>query len=202
MRNLTLLTDLYELTMMYGYYRKGMHKTQVVFDLFFRKPQNGTTYAVMAGLEQAIDYINNICFDESNIEYLRSLNLFDEEFLSELRDLHFSGEIYAIPEGTVVFPYEPLLRVKAPIFEAQLIETALLNIINHQTLIATKASRVKYAAGEADVMEFGLRRARDRTRVPMVRAPPTLEDAAGRAMCSPARCLASRSRGPMPTAGL
>ena len=95
MRNLTLLTDLYELTMMYGYYRKGMHKTQVVFDLFFRKPQNGTTYAVMAGLEQAIDYINNICFDESNIEYLRSLNLFDEEFLAELRDLHFSGEIYA-----------------------------------------------------------------------------------------------------------
>ncbi len=159
MRNLTLLTDLYELTMMYGYYRKGMHKTQVVFDLFFRKPQNGTTYAVMAGLEQAIDYINNICFDESNIEYLRSLNLFDEDFLAELRDLHFSGEIYAIPEGTVVFPYEPLLRVKAPIFEAQLIETALLNIINHQTLIATKASRVKYAAGEADVMEFGLRRA-------------------------------------------
>jgi len=159
MRNLTLLTDLYELTMMYGYFRKGMHKNIVVFDVFFRQQKNGSSYAMAAGLEQAIDYVNGLRFDEDAIEYLRTLDLFDEAFLEELRNLRFTGEIYAVPEGTIVFPYEPLLRVKATIFEAQLLETALLNIINHQTLIATKASRVKYAAGDADVMEFGLRRA-------------------------------------------
>ncbi|MGI6192704.1 MAG: nicotinate phosphoribosyltransferase [Christensenellales bacterium] len=159
MRNLTLLTDLYELTMMYGYFKKGMHKNIVVFDMFFRPPRNGSTYALAAGLEQVIDYVNNLNFDQDSIDYLRSLNLFDEDFLQELVNFRFTGEIYAVPEGTVVFPYEPIVRVKAPIFEAQLLETAILNIINHQTLIATKASRVKYAAGDADVMEFGLRRA-------------------------------------------
>lgn len=159
MRNLTLLTDLYELTMMYGYYKKGMHKNIVVFDMFFRPPRNGSTYALAAGLEQVIDYVNNLNFDKESIDYLRSLNLFDEDFLQELCNFRFTGEIYAVPEGTVVFPYEPIVRVKASIFEAQLLETALLNIINHQTLIATKASRVKYAAGDAEVMEFGLRRA-------------------------------------------
>ncbi len=159
MRNLTLLTDLYELTMMYGYFKNGMHKNVTVFDMFFRQPRNGSTYALAAGLEQVIDYVNNLNFDEESIEYLRSLKLFDEAFLKELCNFRFTGEIYAVPEGTVVFPYEPIVRVKAPIFEAQLLETAILNIVNHQTLIATKASRVKYAAGEADVMEFGLRRA-------------------------------------------
>mgnify|MGYP000999483966 CR=1 FL=1 len=159
MRNLTLLTDLYELTMMYGYFKKGMHKNIVVFDMFFRPPKNGSTYALAAGLEQVIDYINHLNFDKDSIDYLRSLKLFDEDFLQELVNFRFTGEIYAVPEGTVVFPYEPIVRVKAPIFEAQLLETALLNIINHQTLIATKASKVKYAAGDAEVMEFGLRRA-------------------------------------------
>ncbi len=159
MRNLTLLTDLYELTMMYGYYRKGMHNTVTVFDVFFRQPRDGSSYAIAAGLEQAVEYVNNLNFDAESIAYLRSLHLFDEEFLEELKSFRFTGEIYAVPEGTVVFPYEPLVRVKARIFEAQLLETALLNFINHQTLIATKASRSKYAAGDADVMEFGLRRA-------------------------------------------
>jgi len=159
MRNLTLLTDLYELTMMYGYFKKGMHKNIVVFDMFFRPPKNGSTYALAAGLEQVIDYINHLNFDKDSIDYLRSLKLFDEDFLQELVNFRFTGEVSAVREGTVVFPYEPIVRVKAPIFEAQLLETALLNIINHQTLIATKASKVKYAAGDAEVMEFGLRRA-------------------------------------------
>ena len=159
MRNLTMMTDLYQLTMMYGHY---VNKTEgeAVFDLFFRKPSGNSTYAVMAGLEQAIDYINNLHFSEEDLTYLRSLNLFDEPFLDYLRNFRFNGDIYAIPEGTPVFPGEPLLRVKAPIAEAQLIETTLLTVINHQTLIATKASRVCYAAGEdGKVLEFGLRRA-------------------------------------------
>lgn len=159
MRNLTMLTDLYQLTMMYGYYRRGMSEKTAVFDLFFRKAPDGGAYAIAAGLEQAIEYINNLCFDEEDISYLRSLKLFDEGFFDILKDFSFTGEIYAVPEGTVVFPFEPLLRVKAPIMQAQLLETALLNLINHQTLIATKASRVVYAAEGNSVLEFGLRRA-------------------------------------------
>lgn len=159
MRNLTMMTDLYQLTMMYGYYRYGMAKNEGVFDLFFRQTSANSAYAIMAGTEAVINYINNLHFAPEDIDYLRSLNLFNEEFLSYLSKLHFTGEIYAMPEGTVVFPYEPLLRVKAPIMEAQLVETAILNLINHQTLIATKASRVVYAAQGDGVLEFGLRRA-------------------------------------------
>lgn len=157
-QNLTLLTDFYELTMMQGYYNNGNNDT-VVFDAFYRENPCGGGYAICAGLEQVIDYINNLRFSEEDINYFRSLNIFDEGFLSYLKDFHFTGDIYAIPEGTVVFPMEPLLKVVAPIMEAQLIETALLNIINHQSLIATKASRVVYAAQGRPVMEFGLRRA-------------------------------------------
>lgn len=157
-QNLTLLTDFYELTMMQGYFNNKMNDT-VVFDLFYREnPCNGG-YAICAGLEQVIDYVKNLRFTEDDIEYLRSLNTFDEEFLNYLKEFHFTGDIYAIPEGTVVFPMEPLIKVVAPIMEAQLIETALLNIVNHQSLIATKASRVVYAANGTPVMEFGLRRA-------------------------------------------
>lgn len=158
MRNLTMLTDLYQLTMMYGYYKQGMSKNQAVFDLFFRQREN-SAYAVMAGTESVIDYINNLHFEKEDIDYLRTLNLFDEEFLGVLANLRFTGEIYGMKEGTVVFPYEPLLRVKAPIMEAQLVETALLTLVNHQTLIATKASRVVEAAEGGAVSEFGLRRA-------------------------------------------
>ncbi len=158
MRNLTMMTDLYQLTMMYGYFK--YNKTEdAVFDVFFRRTGFSTSYAVVAGLEQLISYIKNITFNEKDIEYLRSLNLFDEEFLDYLKTMKFTGEIYAMKEGTVAFPAEPLIRVKAPLMEAQLIETAVLNIINHQTLIATKASRVVYSAGDDGVLEFGLRRA-------------------------------------------
>ncbi|HIS46660.1 MAG TPA: nicotinate phosphoribosyltransferase [Candidatus Scybalocola faecigallinarum] len=155
--NLTLLTDLYELTMMQGYFENHTNET-VVFDVFYRTNPSGGAYAITAGLEQVIDYINDLHFDTDDIEYLRSTGFFREEFLNYLSGFRFSGDIYAIPEGTVVFPKEPLLKVVAPIMEAQLIETAILNIINHQSLIATKASRVVYAAG-GGVMEFGLRRA-------------------------------------------
>ena len=159
MRNLTMMTDLYQLTMMYGYYKNNIHRKPAVFDMFFRKLSEYSAYAVAAGLEQVIGYIENLHFEEEDLQYLDSLNLFDREFLDQLRKLHFTGDISSVPEGTVVFPNEPILRVKAPLFEAQLIETALLNIINHQTLIATKASRVVYAAQGGSVMEFGLRRA-------------------------------------------
>lgn len=155
-----MMTDLYQLTMMYGYYKEGKMNQQVVFDLFFRKPDSMmSSYAIAAGLEQVVEYIENLHFDEDDISFLRNLNLFDEGFLDLLKDFHFTGDIYAIPEGTPVFPKEPILRVKAPIFQAQFIETAILNIINHQTLIATKASRVVHAAMGDSVMEFGLRRA-------------------------------------------
>lgn len=157
-RNLTLLTDLYELTMMQGYFQQQTNET-VVFDVFFRSNPCGSGYSVAAGLEQVIDYIKNLNFSYDDVVYLRSLKIFSEDFLHYLSGFHFSGDIYAIPEGTVVFPKEPLLKVVAPIMEAQLVETAILNIINHQSLIATKTSRVVYAAKGDGVMEFGLRRA-------------------------------------------
>jgi nicotinate phosphoribosyltransferase len=155
--NLTLLTDLYELTMMQGYFKSGSKET-VVFDVFYRTNPSGSGYAITCGLEQVIEYIKGLSFSYEDIEYLRSLNMFEKEFLDYLAGFHFSGSIYAIPEGSVVFPQEPLVKVIAPIMEAQLVETAILNIINHQSLIATKASRVTYASG-GGVMEFGLRRA-------------------------------------------
>ena len=158
-RNLTLLTDLYQLTMMQGYHENDINNHQVVFDLFYRTNPSKNGYAICAGLEQAIDYIENLSFNEEDIEYLKSLKLFNESFLDYLRNFKFTGDIDAIPEGTVVFPMEVLMRVKAPILEAQFVETALLNIINHQSLIATKAARVVRAAEGDPVLEFGLRRA-------------------------------------------
>ncbi len=157
-RNLTLLTDLYELTMMQGYFETQENDT-VVFDVFFRENPNKGGYSVMAGLEQVIEYVKNLNFSYEDVDYLRGLGIFSEDFLQYLSGFHFSGNIYAIPEGTVIFPKEPLLKVVAPIMEAQLVETAILNIINHQSLIATKASRVVYAAEGNGIMEFGLRRA-------------------------------------------
>ena len=159
MRNLTMMTDLYQLTMMYGYFKTGMRDNLATFDMFYRSKDATTHYAIMAGLEQLIEYLENLRFDEESLRYLRGLGIFDEDFLDELRNFEFHGDVYAVPEGTIVFPGEPLIRVTAPIFEAQLVETALLNIINHQTLIATKASRVVQAAEGGTVMEFGLRRA-------------------------------------------
>ncbi len=156
--NLTLLTDLYELTMMQGYFKNPVSQT-VIFDVFYRDNPFSGSYAIMAGLEQVIDYIKNLTFTDEDIRYLDSLHLFQADFLEYLRNFRFSGDIWAIPEGSVIFPREPMIKVIAPVMEAQLIETALLNIINHQSLIATKASRVVYAAGGDGVMEFGLRRA-------------------------------------------
>lgn len=157
-QNLTLLTDFYEITMMQGYYKNNTNDI-VVFDAFYRTNPSGGGYAVCAGLDQVIDYIKNLHFDAGDIEYLRSLGVFEEDFLRYLAGFRFSGSIYAVPEGSVVFPREPLVKVIAPIMEAQLVETAILTMINHQSLIATKASRVCYAARDAGVMEFGLRRA-------------------------------------------
>ena len=157
-RNLTLLTDLYELTMMQGYYEKGLNE-KVIFDVFFRQNPCNNGYSVCAGLDQVIDYIKNLHFTYEDVDYLRGLGIFKEDFLHYLSGFHFSGDIYAIPEGTVIFPKEPLLKVIAPIMEAQLVETAILNIINHQSLIATKTSRIVFAANGDGIMEFGLRRA-------------------------------------------
>lgn len=158
-RELALLTDLYQLTMMQGYFETGSHKRQVVFDLFYRKNPSGNGYAIAAGLQQAMEYLQNLHFTKEDIAYVESLHLFREDFIDYLRTFRFTGTVYAIAEGTVVFPQEPLMRVQAPIAEAQLIETALLNIINHQSLIATKAARVVWAAQGDPVLEFGLRRA-------------------------------------------
>ena len=146
------------MTMMQGYFKSANHDV-AVFDAFYRKNPCDGGYAICAGLDQVIDYIKNLHFSAEDIFYLRGLHIFDEDFLSYLENFRFSGDIYAIPEGTLIFPREPLIKVIAPIMEAQLVETAILNIINHQSLIATKAARVCYAAGSDGVMEFGLRRA-------------------------------------------
>lgn len=158
MNNLTLLTDFYELTMMQGYFKNDTNP-EVVFDMFYRINPNDGGYAICCGLEQVIDYVKDLRFTYEDIEYLRSLSVFSEEFLDYLAGFHFTGDIYAVPEGSIIFPMEPIVKVVAPIMEAQLIETAILCIINHQSLIATKAARVCYAAQGEPVMEFGLRRA-------------------------------------------
>lgn len=157
-RNLTLLTDLYQLTMMNGYFLEGKKDQRVIFDVFFRQNEL-ITYSVTAGLEQVIDYLKNLKFTQSDIEYLKGLNLFDKDFLKHLESFRFTGDVFAMPEGTVVFPGEPILSIRSNIIEAQLVETAILNILNHQTLIATKAAKVCYAAKGGSVLEFGLRRA-------------------------------------------
>ncbi|MDR1663328.1 MAG: nicotinate phosphoribosyltransferase [Clostridiales bacterium] len=162
MRALSLLTDFYELTMMQAYFHAERHegrKQSAVFDMFYRENPDGNGYAIAAGLAQAVDYIKNLRFSGEDIAYLRSTNTFTEEFLDYLTRFKFTGDISAVPEGTVVFPNEPLLTVKAPVTEAQVIETAMLNIINHQSLIATKAARIVLAARGDSVLEFGLRRA-------------------------------------------
>ena len=158
-RNLTMLCDFYELTMSNGYFKCGIKDKIVYFDVFYRDNPDGGGYSVVAGLEQVVEYINGLCFDEEDIAYLRSKNLFDEEFLAYLRDFKFTGDIWAIPEGTVVFPGEPLMTVRAKAIEAQFIETYILMVINHQSLIATKAARLNRAAKGRLVSEFGSRRA-------------------------------------------
>ena len=155
---LELLADFYEFTMSNGYFIKNNNDI-AYFDIFFRKVPDGGGYAIIAGLEQVIDCIQNFKFDEEDIEYLRKQKIFSENYLEYLKNFKFTGDLWAIPEGTVVFPNEPLITVRAPIVEAQLLETMLLTIINHQSLIATKTSRIVRAAKGRPVMEFGARRA-------------------------------------------
>jgi len=158
-RNLTMLCDYYELTMSNGYFNSGMKDKIVYFDVFYRDNPDGGGFAIAAGLEQIVEYINDLRFDDEDIEYLRGKNCFSEEFLTYLKDFKFTGDIWAIPEGTVVFPSEPLMTVRAPVIEAQFIETYILMMINHQSLIATKAARITRAAKGRAVSEFGSRRA-------------------------------------------
>ena len=157
--NLTMLCDFYELTMGNGYFEKGYKDRITYFDLFFRRCPDGGGFAIAAGLEQIVDYIQNLHFSTEDIEYLRGRKLFSEEFLQYLASFKFTGDIWAVPEGTPIFPHEPIITVKAPAIEAQLIETFLLLTVNHQSLIATKANRVVRAAQGRTVLEFGSRRA-------------------------------------------
>ena len=159
MRNLTLMTDLYELTMVGGYFVTGKKDQWANFDYFFRSVPDDGGFCIAAGLEQVIDYIQNIEFTEDDIAYLETLGIFPADVLEYLRKLRFTGNLHAVPEGTIIFPHEPIIRVTAPLPEAQFIESALLNIMNFQTLIATKSSRVCIAAEGDPVIEFGLRRA-------------------------------------------
>jgi len=158
MNNLGLLTDLYELTMMQGYY-SSHPKQRAVFDMFFRRPPFDGGFTIFAGLEPLVDAIVNIQFTDEDIEYLESLKMFKKEFLDYLLHYHFTGDIYAVKEGTVVFPHEPIVRVQGRLVDAQLLESMVLNFINFQTLIATKTARIVVAANGGNVIEFGLRRA-------------------------------------------
>ena len=157
--NLTMLCDYYELTMTNGYYACGMQNRITYFDIFFRSVPDGGGFAIAAGLEQAIRYIQQLHFDEDDIAYLRGRKMFSEGFLESLRNYRFTGDIWAVPEGTPIFPNEPIMTVRAPAIEAQIIETFLLLTLNHQSLIATKANRVTRAAQGRTVLEFGSRRA-------------------------------------------
>lgn len=157
--NQTLLTDYYQITMMYSHYKNDYLNKEAVFDLFYRKnPCNGG-YAIFAGLEQVINYIKNLKFTQEDVEYLSSVYSFEQGFLDYLMNFKFTGDMWSVSEGTVIFPYEPLIKIKTNLLEAHLIETAILNIINHQTLVATRASRVVNSAKNQPIMEFGLRRA-------------------------------------------
>lgn len=156
---LTLLTDFYELTMANGYFENGLKDTIAYFDMFFRKVPDDGGFAIMAGLEQLVEYINNLRFEDDDIEFLRGKGIFSEEFLKYLKEFKFSCDIWAIPEGTPIFPNEPIITVRGPVIEAQFIESMILLTINHQCLIATKANRIARAAKGRPVLEFGTRRA-------------------------------------------
>ncbi|MFP3358265.1 nicotinate phosphoribosyltransferase [Planococcus citreus] len=159
--SLALHTDLYQINMAETYWADGMHERKAVFELFFRKLPFGNGYATFAGLERVLDYLNNFHFSESDIDYLRNELGYKDDFLNYLKEIRFTGDVYSVVEGELVFQNEPLIRIEAPLLEAQLVETALLNIVNYQTLIATKASRIKQVVGTERVMEFGTRRAQE-----------------------------------------
>lgn len=158
-RNLTMLTDFYEITMANGYFNSGLSDDIAYFDMFFRKIPDGGGYAIMAGLEQVIEYLKDLKFTDDDIEYLRGKNAFSEGFLEYLKNFEFQCDVWAVPEGTPIFPGEPIITVKGPVIQAQFVETMILLIVNHQSLIATKASRIVRSAAGRPVMEFGTRRA-------------------------------------------
>lgn len=158
-KNLTMIMDLYELTMANGIFTSDMRDTVTYFDMFFRRVPDDGGYAIMAGLEQLIEYMNNLRFEEDDIEYLENLHLFSDEFIDYLKDFKFTCDVWAVPEGTVIFPHEPIVTVRGPAMQALMLETMLLLTINHQSLIATKANRIVRAANGRPVMEFGARRA-------------------------------------------
>ena len=158
-RNISMMMDLYEMTMANGYYADGDSETIVTFDVFYRKNPDGGGFSIFAGLEQVVEYIENLHFEKDDIEYFRGLGLFNEKFLEHLKDYHFHGSIKSLREGTIMYPNEPVMTVKAPLIDAQLIETAILAQINHQSLIATKTQRIVRAAGGRAVSDFGARRA-------------------------------------------
>ena len=157
--NLTMLTDFYEITMANGYFKTGMADNIAYFDMFFRRVPDGGGYAIMAGVEQMMDYLKNLKFTDDDIEFLRGKGIFCEEFLNYLRNFKFECDVWAVPEGTPIFPHEPIVTVRGPVIQAQFIETMVLLSINHQSLIATKANRIVRAAKGRSIMEFGTRRA-------------------------------------------
>ncbi len=157
--NHTMLTDFYEITMANGYFEKGFEETEVCFDMFFRKVPDGGGFAIMAGVEQLIDYLSNLKFEDADIEYLRKKGCFSEAFLDYLKNFKFTCDVWAVPEGTPIFPNEPIVTVKGPVIQAQFVETMILLTVNHQSLIATKANRICRAAQGRAIMEFGSRRA-------------------------------------------
>ena len=157
--NLTMLTDFYEITMANGYFESDMADDIAYFDMFFRQIPDGGGYAIMAGLEQVIDYLNNLHFTDEDIAFLEEKHIFSDRFLKYLKEFRFVCDVWAIPEGTPIFPGEPLITVRGPVIQSQFVETMILLLINHQSLIATKANRIVRAAGGRPVMEFGTRRA-------------------------------------------
>lgn len=157
--NYTMLTDFYELTMANGYFREGMGDKIAYFDMFFRQVPDKAGFAVMAGVEQLVEYMQNLKFEKEDIDFLRSKNIFDEDFLRYLENFKFTCDVWAVPEGTPIFPYEPIVTVRGPLIQAQFLETMILLTINHQSLIATKSNRIVRAAAGKPVMEFGSRRA-------------------------------------------
>ena len=158
-KNLTMLADYYEFTMANGYLENSMENQIAYFDMFFRKIPDDGGFAIMAGVEQLIEYLKNLRFDEEDIAYFESKKIFSEKFLDYLRNFKFQCDVWAVPEGTPIFPHEPIVIVRGPVIQAQLIETMVLLTINHQSLIATKANRIVRAANGRTVMEFGSRRA-------------------------------------------
>ena len=199
--NMTMLCDFYELTMGNGYFENGFKDKITYFDVFFRRVPDQGGFAIAAGLEQLIDYIENLHFTQEDIAYLRGRNLFCEEFLEYLANFRFTGDIYAVPEGTPVFPKEPLVVVRAPAIEAQLIETFTLLTINHQSLIATKANRIVRAARGRTVLEFGSRRAQGADAAIIAHGPRISAAAAAPPAPSPTSCTACPPGAPWLTPG-